>query len=379
MITCPHAGCNRHVVRNQLAQHEATECLHVDVACSWAEFGCPHRCPRHMMAEHETNVLANARHMILVREEMAKQRRAHMRTITSIQQVDDLAPGAPCASLCPEQHSRDSWTDAHVIRIAQTCPHLQHVDLQGCNQITDASITILAQHCPQLKYVDLSRSRPISREEPTRHHDMNATTPPAPSGSLFSQPQPQPIPTHESASTRRPRYHAPDMPTTPPRRSSTTRQQQLDPSAPNPFSANTSVTTTTPPPTRPMASLFALLTDAFPSTISVGPSEVAGPRPDITDESVRSLARYCPLLQRIRLRRCNITMLSIQSMHACSHLQHVNLKGCQRLDREQAVDALMGLAELQSIDVREIPVRPSPYPSSRLGRFSTRNIKIKRD
>ncbi|KUL87331.1 hypothetical protein ZTR_04728 [Talaromyces verruculosus] len=47
-------------------------------------------------------------------------------------------------------------SDAAVVRLAESCPNLVHVQLDGGTYLTDAALLALFQHCPHLRYVQLS-------------------------------------------------------------------------------------------------------------------------------------------------------------------------------------------------------------------------------
>ncbi|KAI8067154.1 hypothetical protein BC940DRAFT_239312 [Gongronella butleri] len=59
-------------------------------------------------------------------------------------------------------------TDEAIIRLAHSCPQLQHLDLRACGLVSDQSITQVAMHCPLLRHLNVGRVR-------DRHHITDAS------------------------------------------------------------------------------------------------------------------------------------------------------------------------------------------------------------
>ena len=57
---------------------------------------------------------------------------------------------------------RDKVGDTEVIRLANHCPGLTQIYLDGCTHITDTSVMALAEHCPGLTVIYLSRCTRIT-------------------------------------------------------------------------------------------------------------------------------------------------------------------------------------------------------------------------
>ena len=50
----------------------------------------------------------------------------------------------------------DNVTDVSVMALAEHCPQLTNIYLDGCTLLTDVSVTALAEHCPGLRYIYLN-------------------------------------------------------------------------------------------------------------------------------------------------------------------------------------------------------------------------------
>lgn len=58
----------------------------------------------------------------------------------------------------PNAKGFEKWNvDEVVVALALSCPKLEDLNLNNCNQVTDSSLIILAKHCKHLKRINLNR------------------------------------------------------------------------------------------------------------------------------------------------------------------------------------------------------------------------------
>lgn len=49
--------------------------------------------------------------------------------------------------------------DSLLLKVADTCPHLQHLDVRACSSVSDVSISAIARACPNLRHLNVGRVR----------------------------------------------------------------------------------------------------------------------------------------------------------------------------------------------------------------------------
>lgn len=54
-------------------------------------------------------------------------------------------------------------TDALILRVAEHCRELEHLDLRACGQVSDTSISAIARNCPRLRHLNVGRVRDRDR------------------------------------------------------------------------------------------------------------------------------------------------------------------------------------------------------------------------
>eukprot|EP01113_Clastostelium_recurvatum_P034436 TRINITY_DN4671_c0_g2_i2.p1 TRINITY_DN4671_c0_g2~~TRINITY_DN4671_c0_g2_i2.p1 ORF type:complete len:464 (+),score=55.75 TRINITY_DN4671_c0_g2_i2:35-1393(+) len=211
LVECPSGGasCPR-LPRNQVNQHVAMD--HAEVPCSWADFGCTHRCPRGQLEAHETDNRALAQHMRLVQGPLRSLRNAAallpqghtlddmlsdmVQTYTSARRnesvsspsnktttfsvttpplnnntnnsknADNNAPSSVATVTTPPLSDASSSSSCSVriiksLRDISELKSISHVPTQFIfdkeGELTEAHVISLVQHCSQLQHVKISR------------------------------------------------------------------------------------------------------------------------------------------------------------------------------------------------------------------------------
>jgi hypothetical protein len=71
-------------------------------------------------------------------------------------------PGLQTIKLAVDLDGCGKVTDVGVIALAQGCPGLQNINLNSCGKVTDAGVRALAQGCPGLQTMDLNSCEKVT-------------------------------------------------------------------------------------------------------------------------------------------------------------------------------------------------------------------------